>query len=153
MVPPPSRWHQELGASLMEVVRPLARQRGLSCLYEVGLYRGDRDYRVPDLVIFRPEHGSDRGVDAHAEVVVELLSPQDESREKLPFYESISANEVFLIEPVSRVVELYLLRGGRLLPVLPESTGAFRSAVLGLELRPVAGPRLRLTWEGGSQDI
>jgi Uma2 family endonuclease len=153
MVPPPSRWHQRLERALIEVLSPLSSSRGLELLQESGLFSGDQSYRVPDLMVFRPEHGSDRGVEAHAEVVIELLSPHDESREKLPFYESLGVSEVFLIDPGTRAVELYLLRGGRLLPALPDSAGAVRSAVLGLELRVVAGPKLRLSWDGGSQDI
>ena len=89
MLPPPSRWHQSLERALIEVLAPLSRSRGLELLQESGLFRGDQNYRVPDLMVFRPEHGSDRGVESHAEVVIELLSPQDESREKLPFYESL----------------------------------------------------------------
>ena len=153
MVPPPSLWHQELESGLEEVLRPLARLRGLRCLHNTGLFRADQNYRVPDLMVFRPEHGSDRGVETHAEVVVELLSPNDESREKLPFYESVGVSEVFLIDPRTRAVELYALRSGRLQAMKPDSNGAFRSAVLGLELRPVAGPRLRLTWDGGPAEV
>ncbi len=46
-----------------------------------------------------------------------------------------------------------LLRGGRLLATLPQGNGALRSAILGLELRPVAGPRLQLSWDGGSKEV
>jgi Uma2 family endonuclease len=141
-----------VAGTLIEVLRPLARRRGLTCVYETGLYRADQDYRVPDLMVFHPKYAANRGVEGHAEVVIELLSPQDESREKLPFYERLGVSEVFLIDPPTRVIELYLLRGARLLPSVPDDTGAYRSAVLGLELRTVDGPRLRLSWDGGSQD-
>jgi len=153
MVPPPSGPHQELGASLFELLRPVARRRGLRLQYETGLYRGDRDYRTPDLVAFRPENASERGVDGHAEAVFELLSPGDESREKLPFYESLGVSEIFLVDPATRAVELYVVRGGKLLAVLPDRNGAVRSEVLGMEFRPVDGPKLRLTWDGGTEDV
>jgi Uma2 family endonuclease len=153
VVPPPSLRHQEFESGLEEVLRPLARLRGLGCMHNTGLFRGDQNYRVPDLMVFHPKDVSERGVEAHAEVVIELLSPHDESREQLPFYESAEVSEVFLIDPGTRAVEQYVLRGGRLLAVLPDGTGAFRSEVLGLELRPVAGPRLRLTWDGGSAEV
>ena len=153
MVPPPSSQHQDVEGTLIEVFRPLARRRGLGCLHEAGLYRGEQNYRVPDLMVHRPGDRSDRGVEAHAEVVVELLSPHDESREKLPFYESLGVREVFLIDPRTRAVELYVLRGGKLLVALPDGAGAFRSEVLGLELRVVEGPRLRLSWDGGSTEV
>lgn len=153
MVPPPSLWHQQFERKLEGVLEALAGRLGLACVHGAGLYRGDQNYRVPDLMVFRPEHGSERGVEGHAEVVFELLSPHDESREKLPFYESLGASEVFLLDPRTRAVELFVLRSGRLVGKLPEGAGTFRSEVLGLELRLVEGPRLRLNWDGGSTEI
>ena len=153
MVPPASTRHQAIGVSLVRILEPLARGHGLELLYDAGLYRGDRDYRVPDLIVYRPEHASERGVEGHAEVVFELLSPGDESREKLPFYESLGVSEVFLVDPATRAVELYVVRGGKLLVVLPDRNRAVRSEVLGVEFRPVDGPKLRLTWDGGTEDV
>jgi len=74
---------------------------------------------------------------------VEILSPRDESRDKLPFYAGRGVREVWLIDPVTRQVEVFALQGGdyRVVPVID---GAIRSPALALELRVVAGPRLRL---------
>jgi len=153
LVPPPSLWHQEFVGELRDVLKPLALRAGLRCVHEAGLFRDDRNHRVPDLMVYRPEHALARGVEAHAEIVIELLSPNDESREKLPFYESLGVGEVFLIDPGTRAVELHLLRGGRLLATLPQGNGALRSSILGLELRPIAGPLLQLSWDGGSKQV
>lgn len=145
MVPPPSGTHQQFGSDLLVALAPQARARGLAVTYETGLFRplaGERDYRVPDLVVYRPEHRSKRGIEGRAEVVIELLSPDDESREKLPFYEALGTPEVFLIDHETREIELYVLRGGQLRAAVPDASGALRSQVLGIELRRSDEPRL-----------
>jgi predicted membrane GTPase involved in stress response len=45
--------------------------------YETGLYaraHGESNYRVPDLLLRRPEDRSERGVEGRAELVIEILS-------------------------------------------------------------------------------
>lgn len=156
MVPPPSAWHQQMGTELIAVLLPVAKARGWLASYETGLFRSGAvkdDYRVPDLMVYRPDARSQRGVEGRAEVVIELLSPDDESRDKLPFYESLGVGEVFLIDPDTRAVELYVLRGGKLHAVLPDPSGGIRSPSLGLALAPVEGPKLRLTWASGQTEI
>lgn len=56
------------------VLGPAADREGLLLSYETGLYGAADDYRVPDLVAYRPENASDRGVDTTAEVAIELRS-------------------------------------------------------------------------------
>jgi len=156
LVPPASSWHQRFGGKLFRVLAPLAEARGLEGLYESGLYRPGSallDYRVPDLMFVRPEHISKRGVDGAAELVIELLSEDDESREKLGFYQQVGVAEVLLIDPDSRVVELYALRSGQLQPVPPDDRGVLSCKTLGFETRTVDGPKLSLSWPGGSSEI
>ena len=148
MVPPPSDWHQRFGTQLLIVLGPMAQSMGLQPSYETGLFhpeRGERDFRVPDLIFTRPGQRSERGVEAGAELLVELLSPHDESREKLSFYAEVGVTEVWLIDPRTRHVELYVLRGGAYLAVPPDSDGTLKSTVLPAALRPVDGPRLRVS--------
>jgi len=119
---------------------------------EAGLYRPgreDSDYRVPDLVIYRPDQASRRGVVGRAELVVEILSPDDESREKLPFFAELGIPEVWLIDPTTRVVELYLLRGAAYHVALPDDQGALRSPLLEVTLRTLPGPQLAVTTPDG----
>jgi len=156
MVPPPSSWHQRFGTKLIRMLAPIAESKGLEASYETGLYRpedGERDYRVPDLVFARPENISPRGVEGKAELVVELLSEDDESREKLAFYAEVGVAEVLLIDPETRDLELYVLRGDRLHVVLPDEQGAVRSQVLAVSFAKVSGPRVSLAWPGGSGQI
>ena len=156
MVPPPSGWHQNRGSRLLIVLAPLAESLGLVATYETGVHRPghvDRDYRIPDLVFARPDRFGDRGVTGGPELVVEILSPGDETYEKLPFYESLGTREVLVVNPDTRAVELFALRDGRLAAVARDDAGAVRSAVLGVTFVVVAGPRLRLTWAGGTAEV
>jgi Uma2 family endonuclease len=156
MVPPPSDWHQRFGTQLLLILTPLAETRGIEASYETGVYghpAGALDYRVPDLVFARAQQRSARGIEGEAEVVVEILSPGDESREKLPFYAALGIREVWLIDPETRAFELYVLRGGAYRAVVEDASGATRSPGLGVTLKLVDGPRLRVSWEGGARDI
>jgi Uma2 family endonuclease len=154
--PPPSARHQRLATNLLFVLKPVVEARGLEAWSETGLYQpgaGERDYRVPDLMAARPERATERGVEGAADVVIEILSPDDETYEKLPFYEALGVLEVIIIEPRTRSVELHVLRGGKLPIMAPDPSGALRSEVLGVSLRTVEGPRLRIEWDGGGSDV
>jgi len=148
MVPTPGTTHQTFSALLLRVLSPLAESRGLQMLFEINLLgaAGWDDYRVPDLVIFDPRHTSERGIEQRAEVVIEILSPNDESRDKLPFYASCGIPEVWLIDPKTRALEILSLTD-------QYSTPGTESAVLGIRFSVSAGPKLRLEWPGGSTEI
>lgn len=152
MVPAPSNWHQFFEGELHGELRPIARRRGLVCAPGTNLGT-PQDYRVPDLVVAAPGFFSQPGIVSGAQLVVEVLSPNDESYEKLPFYASLGVLEALYVEPVSRVVELFVLRGEKLLPLSPDETGAVRSTVLGVSFLRVEGPKLRLAWDGGAAEI
>jgi len=156
MVPPPSGEHQLLGTKLVMALGPKVERLGLVITYETGVFRpgsGTSDYRVPDLVISRPEVRTSRGVEGAPEVVIELLSPGDESREKLPFYESLGTREVVLVDPETRSVELYVRRAEKLHVALPDDQGGVRSEILEIRFVPVEGPRLRLEGPDGATEL
>ena len=156
MVPQPSFSHQQLASDLNHFLWPLARAAGLRTVPETGLYdpiAGQRNYRVPDLLVVDPDCATERGVEGRAEIVIEILSPNDESREKLPFYAKHASQEVWLIHPKTRVVEVYVLRAGTYAAVEADPDGSLRAPRLGLVLRTVAGPKLRIEWADGAAEI
>jgi len=150
MVPPPSGEHQEVGAELFLVLGPLAKARGLLPRYDpTGLFRPgvDNDWRVPDQMYAPPDRASTRGIEGGAALVVEILSPNDETYRKLDWYAEVGVGEVLVIEPGSRRVELFANRDGRMErvePVVIEALGVAAETVDGM---------LRLVWEGGSAEI
>lgn len=153
LVPPPSGWHQEFGTELVVTLTPVAKARGLRLSYETGLFHSDRSYRTPDLVVSLPVQRTARGVEGGAELVVELLSPGDETYEKLPFYAAFPVREVLVVNPDTRAVELFVLRGGSYHAVVADETGRVRSAVLGVTFATRDGPRLEVEGPLGTTSI
>jgi Uma2 family endonuclease len=144
--PQPTSPHQLFATRLVRVLFDIARRRGFEAACELGHYRlnVERDYRVPDLAIVAPAHLSERGIEGRAELVVELLSPNDESREKLPFYARVGTQEAWLIDPRTYALEVFDLRAGTIVPVAARDDGAIVSPSLGLVLAVVAGPCLEI---------
>jgi Uma2 family endonuclease len=155
VVPPASLPHQDIGGELYVVLRGVAASLGLKVFYESGVFdptKGDADYRVPDLVVAAPTQLSTRGIEGRAELVIEILSSDDESRDKLPFYATCQVQEVWLVEPKTRVVEVYVLRGEPYFAVAAGSDGIVKAPRLALDLQTIAG-KLRITWAGGSAEV
>lgn len=153
MVPPAGELHQRVGSELLLVLGPRARRHGLRSYYETGLFRTEDDYRVPDQVYCRPEVTSERGVEAGAELVVELVSPGDETYDKIDWYAARAVSEMLIVHPAERRVDLLRRVGDRLLPVTADAQGWVRSDVLGAAFATVAGPRLRVADADGHTDI
>jgi len=80
-------------------------------------------------------------------VVVEILSPHDETYRKLEWYASVGVSEALVIHPRTKAVELFANRNGRTEPVEPVVIEC-----LGIRAETVDGI-LRLTWDGGTADI
>ena len=156
MVPPPSGVHQRFAFRLGVALAPLAKAKGLVASHETAVFwpgAGEDDYRIPDLVFARPENVTHRGVDGRAELVAEILSPGDETYDKLDFYADLQVQEVLVVDPEACTAELFVLRAGRLYSALPDADGSLRSGTLGVALVTVDGPALRLTWDGGQADV
>ncbi len=156
VVPQPSSDHQRFERGLERVIEPIAEKQGLEVFHQLGLYDPDpetNNYRVPDLTVVRPEHVSKRGADGRAELVIEVLSPNDESREKLPFFARCRIPEVWLVDPATREVEVYVLIDNAYRIALPNRHRIIEAPRLGLELQVIDGPKLRIGWADGSAEI
>lgn len=69
------------------------------------------DFRVPDVGYHRDQ--GDRGAwVATAALVIEILSPGDESVAKLPFYAEHGVGEVWLVDPLEHTVVMQVPSGG-----------------------------------------
>lgn len=150
IVNPPKNWHSvllmRLGVALMPVIDALGLEAGV----ENGVFGADDDWRVPDLVVARPEDTYGDAGKARAELVVEIRSPGDDSYLKLPFY-AARVREVLILHR-DRTPELF--RGRE--RVHAAADGSVRSEALGVTFTPVAtdaGPRLRIAWDEGVAEI
>lgn len=147
MVPSPAERHQSLGSMLLTVLAPLVRERGLKISYEIGLFAADDDYRVPDLGVYRRDQASARGLEDAAELVVELVSPGDESRAKLPWYAS-RVREAVLVDRDTLAIELFRMVDGR-----PHAVDPPVSDLLGCAFERLDDDHLRVTSAGGAEVV
>jgi len=116
MNPPPSVEHQYLAQQLTELLTPLARGSGLFPLIQVfGVGQGRDDYRVPDGGLFRGQpHGVWQGT---AALVIEIVSPNDDSWKKFEFYAAHEINEVLIVDHKKREVHWFALADGEYKPI------------------------------------
>jgi Uma2 family endonuclease len=114
MVPGPSADHSLVAHQLAVLLDAPARASGLVVTAEFNL--GDEnDFRVPDLGVHQVRP---RGAWVPtAVIVVEIVSPVDETWEKLPFYAARGVDELLIVEHPSRSVRWFALRAGAFLPI------------------------------------
>jgi Uma2 family endonuclease len=103
MVPAPAHRHADLAQQLAELLGPAARVAGLQPTV-AGFNLGDSkdDFRVPDGGLHRP--GAAEMWHPTAALVLEILSPDDETWEKLPFYAVHKVDEVLIVDSDTRQV-------------------------------------------------
>ena len=101
VVPAPGHRHARLAQQLAELLGPAARAVGLQPTIS-GFNLGDSkdDFRVPDGGLHRP--GAADMWHPTAALVLEILSPGDESWVKLPFYAAHHVDEVLIVDPDTR---------------------------------------------------
>jgi Uma2 family endonuclease len=116
MVPAPSYGHARLGQQMAEILGPLARGADLeAAMGEFNLGDSIEDFRVPDGGLHRP---GTEGVWLHtAALVVEIVSPGDESWEKLPFYAAHEVDELLILDPEKHTVDWLGLEDGEYRPI------------------------------------
>jgi hypothetical protein len=78
---------------------------------DFNLGESEHDFRVPDGGLLRP--GTAGVWVSTAAMVVEILSPGDESWQKLGFYAEHHVDEVLLVDPAERTVTWLALRDGQ----------------------------------------
>ena len=116
LVPAPSFEHAYVAQQLAVLLDGPARAAGLvPTMHEFNVGESEHDFRVPDGGLHRP--GAAGVWHATAAAVVEILSPGDESRQKLPFYAAHDVDEVLLVDPAERTISWLVLRDGAYQPV------------------------------------
>ena len=109
MNPAPRKRHAILVSELLSLIHPCARRRGLvgTTDFNLGV---PNDYRIPDAGVHRD--AADAVYVDSAPLVIEVLSPDDETMEKLPFYAARGVDEVVIADPMTRAVQWLRLDGG-----------------------------------------
>jgi Uma2 family endonuclease len=115
MVPAPGHAHASVTQQLAELLGPLARTAGLEpTMGEFNLGESEHDFRVPDGGLHRS--GAAGVWHPTAALVVEIVSPGDETWEKLPFYAGHDVDEVLIVDPAEREVHWLALQEGEYRP-------------------------------------
>jgi len=161
VAPLPNDEHQELVADFVYVFKSTA---GPAAKVRPRVNVSDRDegwthnYRGPDVVVFLPgTKAVNRGTHwvGGPDFAVEILSEEDRSREKLPFYGKVGVHELLMVDRNPWALELYRLEGEQLALVsrsTPERPETLASQVLPLAFRLVEGeerPRVEVTHRDG----
>lgn len=126
----PAAWaaHGDLDDQLAALLRPLARSAGLWPSGPLNLGRPE-NYRVPDRAYLRTR--AQAVFVPTAAVVVEVVSPRDDTYDKFSFYNSIGVDEVLVVDPDRRSLAWYARRDSQF-----ERVG--RSVLLGIDEAPLA---------------
>jgi Uma2 family endonuclease len=110
MNPAPHRRRAYMVQQVAEILGPLARAAGLVPMMSIFNLGERDDYRVPDGGVFRP--GPDAVYVATAALVVEVVSPDDETWEKLGFYAAHGVEELLIVDPQEKTVSWMGLESG-----------------------------------------
>jgi Uma2 family endonuclease len=116
MNPAPHRRHAHVAQQLAVLLDRPAREAALMPMISIFNLGEPNDYRVPDGGLFRP--GPDEVYVPTAALVVEIVSPDDETWDKLDFYAAHGADELLVVDPQKREVHwLGLQPDGKYRPV------------------------------------
>jgi Uma2 family endonuclease len=101
--------HGRLESEMQFVLRPLVQTRGLTLTAGFNLGVGPDSYRVPDFEVFAEP--PDALYVPTALIVGEVLSPEDRTYEKLPYYRDRGVQELFIVDPDDRSISIRRLQG------------------------------------------
>lgn len=152
VTPSPTVNHQDVLGGIYGFLKTVVAARGGGrVLLEVNVFRKKSrktDYRVPDLAFVcagREEIVAKDGTRGGApDVVIEILSPRDESYAKFGFFAAIGVAEIVIVEPEARRPEIWKLEAGAYTKVLPGPDGTLVSERMEVSFRTLPGEPLRL---------
>jgi Uma2 family endonuclease len=166
MSPQPNIEHQELVSDWTGVLREVVRPPKGGKVYP-GINISDRaddwedNYRCPDVAVFLPGNLAEK-FKAHyrgpADFLVEIVSPNDDTREKIPFYSSLGVRELLIIDRYPWSLELFRHNGKELVLAgqsTAETSDILASAVLPLSFQLLPAeprPQIRIVELGGPRD-
>ena len=158
MAPLPNDDHQDIQASFLAMLKEALGWNSPAKI-RAGVNVSDRhrdwksNYRDPDIVVYLPDNPA-KNYGTHwqggPDFLVEIVSPLDRSRDKLPFYRKVGVREVLVIDRNPWTLELYTANNKRSksmrLAGSTEANGAaLTSSVLPLTFALMAGrPRPRI---------
>ncbi len=164
--PMPNDSHQEMATRLAAVFQ-IVLGWDSAAKVRAGVNVSDRrkgwakNYRVPDVAVFL-EGTKAENLETHwvggPDFGVEITSPGDETREKIPFYEKVGTRELLIIDREPWALELYRREGKKLVlagKTTLDEPRLLKSRLLGLTFELLAGrprPRIRIRHTKSGQE-
>jgi Uma2 family endonuclease len=133
MAPATHSAHADIDQQLAVALAPPVRAAGLYMTGPVNIGEPD-DFRVPDRVVHRRRPSA--VWHPTAAIVIEIVSPDDETWQKLGFYAGHAVGELLIVDPYERRVDWLSLAGAEYRP-------AARSGLIELSPTELAA---RLDW-------
>jgi Uma2 family endonuclease len=126
VTPAPALRHQRVVGRIMILLGGFVDAHGLGTVFPgpVDVLFAEGDYLEPDLVFVARGHEallSDRGIEGPPDLVVEVLSPSTEARDrglKLDRYRRFGVGEYWIVDPDGRTVEVWKLAAGAEAPLV-----------------------------------
>lgn len=115
MNPPPSYKHERLSSNLHRLLGPYADAAGLDIVGTIGIGIKD-DNRIPDLTLQRPQDAEPQWQQTAA-LIIEIVSPNDESYDKFSFYAAHEVDEVLIVDPAKHTCDWRGLHEGEYRPI------------------------------------
>jgi Uma2 family endonuclease len=155
MAPMPNDEHQQIVGRFSGILLEVVEWPGLGDVrpgtnLSPHAENWEHDYRCPDVAVFLRE-GRAENLGTHwrgpADLLVEVISPYDRTREKLPFYQWLGVREVLLVDRAPWRLELYRREAGRLGQSEPGSGNVLAGVAVALTFELMAGeprPRIRV---------
>jgi Uma2 family endonuclease len=153
--PAPNDEHQDLVGELDAIfkIRPTVNVSDREVQWE-------HNYRCPDVVVYLKGTKA-RNLGTHwlggPDFAVEVVSPNDRSRQKFDFYAKVGTHELLVVDRDPWILELYRLQDGKLALVGKsdlDNPGILASEVVPLTFQLVAGdprPRIEMAHSDGVQ--
>lgn len=142
VAPSPNAIHQKLVIKLgtyLEVNWAVPNSAEIFVQLNVASHGGwPNDYRIPDLVLLHPDRASaNKGecIEGPPNVVVDIVSPRDESFQKLSFYQDLEVPETWIIDRDTRSNELFAFDGDQYIARQPNAEGWIISHEIGVEMK------------------
>jgi Uma2 family endonuclease len=116
MSPDPSYPHADVLQQLAELLGPLARTASLwPYVNPINLGEPGANFRIPDGGISRERIASAWA--PTAALVIEVVSPGDDSWKKFDYFAEHGVDEVLIVDPSKQSVDWFALAGGEYRPV------------------------------------
>jgi len=113
--PSPNRYHQIVSRNIEFLLLKYLEEHPVGELYHApfDVYLSEHDVYQPDIVFVKKEHFevlTDAGIEGTPDLVVEILSPSNaylDKKAKLHSYARTGVNELWLVDPDTRLVQVY----------------------------------------------